>query len=315
MKDVTGKNLLSVMDRMRSMVAPETEPPACREVNWNEPHHYAVEQTERLTDISAKMAAPVQKTLQYYCDEAFVARAVGFAEHFACNLAAEVKMSRRNRFYLTLLSPDKSQAGYVELSFESAACLVAQMLRDPEAEIGKDGEMSTLEQSILLDIVQAITDALTDELALYQIKLVRAEQLTYGEWPMRFRELQEMTRFEFAAECGQAKLDASVCLLDAVLDPALGLEPVVHSPEDIKKYPERVVARMQDASMQVTAQLSSAMMTLNDILTLEAGDVIVLGQKPDCPIGVLINGQTCFKAWPARHAGRLALQVMAAANE
>lgn len=311
MKDTTAQNLLTVMNRLRSLVPPEPEPPACQEVSWNEPHHYGAEQKETLAEISTKMAACLQKTLQYYCDETFSVRAGGFAEHFACSLAAEVKTSRKNWFYLALLGADKSQAGYLELSFESAACLVGQMLRDPEAQIGKDGEMSALEQSILLDILQAITDGLSDELSLCQIKLVKTEQLTCSEWPMRFRELQDMTRFDFAAECGAAKLNAGVCLLDDVIDPAIGLKPAVHSPEDIKKYPERVIGRMQDASMQVTAQLSSAMMTLNDILTLEAGDVIVLGQKPDCPIAVLVNGQTCFKAWPARHAGRIAVQVTA----
>lgn len=311
MKAPNAQNLLHVINRMRSMVEAEPQSPACQEINWRQPHHYGADQKDKLADINQKLAACLQKTLQYYCDEAFSVRADGLSEHFAGSLAAEVKQSRKNWFFLPVMLADKSQVGFLELSFESAASLIGQMLRDPEAQIGQNGEMSALEQSILLDILTSLTDALVDELALYQIKLSRAEQLIYGEWPVRFRELQDMIRFGFSAECGQTGLSVGLCLLDEVADPALGLVRAVHSPEEIKKYPERVVGRMQEASMQVTAQLSSAMMTLSDILSLEKGDIVVLGQKSDCPLVMLVNGQMCFKAWPARHNGRIAVQMTA----
>jgi flagellar motor switch protein FliM len=183
------------------------------------------------------------------------------------------------------------------------------MLRDPEATIGEGGEMSALEQSILLDILTASAEGLIEALTEYAIEIVKTDQLVQGEWPMRFREFEEMTRFDFHAECGAAKLQLGVCLRDEELDGAAGVIRAKHSPEEIKKYPERVVTRMHDASMQVTAQLSSAMMTLSDLLSLEAGDVVVLGQKADCPISMRVNGQTCFKGWPAQRSGRLAVQV------
>lgn len=312
MQNVDPKNLFSLINRMRSLVPPEESIPACQEIVWTEPHHFGADQKEMLSALANKLAACLQKTLQYYCDEAFGVRADGLSEHFAGLLATEVKQSRKNWYFLPLLLPDRAQAGFLELSFEAAASLIGQMLRDPEAQIGQNGEISALEQTILLDILAALADSLVDELALYQIKIGRTDQLIFGEWPMRFRELQDMTRFTFKAQCGSAEMTVFLCVRDEVIDPAAGIAPAVHTAEEIKKYPDRVIARMHDAPMEVSARLSSAMMTLNDILSLEKGDIVVLDRKVDSPIDVLVNGQMCFRAWPARHLGRAAVLMTAA---
>jgi flagellar motor switch protein FliM len=309
MKNVDSQNLFGLFSRMRSMVPPEAPSPACQDVVWTEPHHYGAEAKETLNGIGRKTAACLEKTLQYYCDEAFTVRLERLSEHFASFLAAEVKQSKKNWFFMPLVLADKSHAGFLELSFESAGCLIAQMLRDPEAQIGQSGEISALEQSLLLDILLALADSLIDELAMSQIRLVKTDQLVFGDWPMRFRELQDMTRFSFNAECGPLHLSIAVCLRDETVDPAVGLAATPCSAEEIKKYPERVIGRMQEAPMQVSAQLSSATMSLNDILSLETGDVIILERKIESPIDVLVNGQMCFRAWPARHNGRAAVQV------
>ena len=66
--------------------------------------------------------------------------------------------------------------------------------------------------------------------------------------------------------------------------------------------------------MEVSARLSSAMITLNDVMTIRKGDVIVLDRKVDTPVDVLVNGQICFQAWPAQHAGRSAIVVAESNN-
>lgn len=309
MSDVNPKNLFDLINRMRSLVPAEGPQPACSEVVWTEPHHYSSEQREQLAVIGDKLAVCLQKTLQFYCDENFAVQHDGISEHFAGFLAADIKPSKKNWYFLTLMATDKSHAGFLEMSFESACLLIGQMLRDPEAQIGQAGELSALEESILLDIVQSLTEAIIDESAMYQVKMLRADQLVLGDWPVRFRELEDMIRFSFTAECGKAKMAMAYCFRDEMFDPAVGIQPVVYTADELKKFPDRVIGRMQDAAMEVTAQLSSAMMTFNDMLTLEKGDVIVLGRKTDTPIDVLVNGQMCFKAWPAQHAGRAAVQM------
>lgn len=309
MSNVDSDKLFDLMNRMRSLVPAEGPQPACSDIVWTEPHHYSDDQKEQLAAIGEKLAACLQKTFQYYCDENFAVRHDGISEHLAAMLAADIKPSRKNWYFLPLTATDKSHAGFAELSFESSCTLVGQMLRDPEAQIGQSGELSALEESILLDIVQSLTDAVIDEAAMYQVRLLRADQLVMGDWPVRFRDLEDMTRFSFSAQCGKASLSIAYCFRDEMFDPAVGIQPVVYTADELSKFPERVIARMQDAAMEVSARLSSAMMTLNDMITLEKGDVIVLNRKTDTPIDVLVNGQMCFRAWPAQHAGRTAVQM------
>jgi hypothetical protein len=309
MSDLNPNKLFDLINRMRSLVPAEGPQPDCTEIVWTEPHHYGSDQKEQLQVIGGKLAICLQKTLQYYCDENFTVQHEGVAEHFAGVLAAEVKLSKKNWYFLPLMATDKSHAGFLEMSFESACQLIGQMLRDPEAAIGQSGELSALEESILLDIVQSLTDAVIDESAMYQVKMLAADQLIKGDWPVRFREMEDMARFSFKAECGTVNLSLAYSFRDELFDPAVGLQPTVYTADELKQFPERVIGRMQEAPMQVTAQLSSATMTFNDMLALEQGDIIVLERKTDTPVDVLVNGQLCFKAWPAQYAGRTAIQM------
>ncbi|MCE5186604.1 MAG: FliM/FliN family flagellar motor switch protein [Planctomycetaceae bacterium] len=309
MKNVDSPNLLSLISRMRSMASAEPPAPACEDVTWTKPHHYSGSQKETLAALGTKLSICVQKALQYYCDEGFAVKLDEVSEHFASLLAAEVKQARKNWFYLPVLLADKQHAGFLEVSFESAASLIGQMLRDPEAQIGQNGEVSALEQSILLDILQAILESIIEEMALYQVRLAKSDQIVYGEWPIRLSELEDMTRFCFSAECGSVKFSVGFCIRDEIIDLTVGIAAAGHGPEDIKKYPELVVGRMQNAPMEVSAQLCSGSMALQDILSLEEGDVLVLEQRVDEPVFVRVNGQNCFRAWLARHAGKAAVQM------
>jgi flagellar motor switch protein FliM len=309
MSEVTSKKLFDLMSRMRSLVPEEGPQPDCSDVVWTEPHHYSSDQKEQLAMIGEKLAVCLQKTLQYYCDENFIVQHDGISEHFAAFLAAEIKPSKKNWYFLSLTATDKSHAGFVEMSFESACLLIGQMLRDPEAQIGQSGELSALEESILLDIVQSLTDAVIDESAMYRVRMLCADHLLMGDWPVRFRDLEDMTRFSFSAECGKVKFSLAYCFRDEMFDPTVGIQPLVYTAEEMKKCPERVIECLREAAMNVRAQLSSATMSFNDMLTLEKGDVIVLGRKTDTPIDVLVNGQMCFRAWPVQHAGRAAIQM------
>ena len=65
--------------------------------------------------------------------------------------------------------------------------------------------------------------------------------------------------------------------------------------------------------MEASVWLSPSMMAFQDILTLEKGDFVLLDHKVTTPLNVQINGQECFKAWPAQSAGRGAI-VLAGQN-
>ena len=51
-------------------------------------------------------------------------------------------------------------------------------------------------------------------------------------------------------------------------------------------------------------------MPLEELMGLSAGDVLVLNKKTNEPVEVLLNGESCLKAWPAQTQNRWAIVVV-----
>jgi flagellar motor switch protein FliM len=118
------------------------------------------------------------------------------------------------------------------------------------------------------------------------------------------------------------KVEGSVCLCL----PYLLMEPVVSkltafvwfsgAPRaDARADEDQVKGRLQEVPIDVVAELGSASLTLNDLLGLSAGDVVVLDHDMREPIMVRVGNRIKLRARPGTHRGRLALSIMGRVEE
>ena len=306
--DLDRKKLLNLMSRMRSQVPPEAPAVECVDVSWTEPHHFDTNATERITDIANALVGFMQRTLRGLCDDTFEVKLNAITEHYAYSLAEQTDADNSNHYFLPLSIQGKGLVGFVDFPFETCTQLIAQMLRDPESGIGEEDTLSALEESILQDIVVAITDSLLEGFSAYgEIILGKTEQIIHGQWPLPFSQLEDMFRISFQAGNAETPLELSLYLLDSVVDSVAGIQTVQISADQQKKMPEQIVERMADATVELSVWLSSSMMAFQDIVTLEKGDFVLLDHKVTTPVDVQVSGQACFKAWPAQSAGRGAI--------
>lgn len=303
------QHLLDAMRKMRSLVEPEGPAPDAATVDWRVPRRLNADAVELLMLLAAKLAAAIEKTLQSVSGQAFEVTAEGVQERYADALFGQIMQDKPKVYYLPLTQA-KAHAGFLSLPFETAAMLVGCMLRDPDAQIGKDGQISSLAESILTDAATALAETVTAGFKEYGVAaLEKTDQLVYIDWPVRFHDLEDMCEFRFKAVSGKTTLTLTLSVLDELIADIARIKGPFGKPEEKKANSDRIAKRMHDAPMRVTALLSASLMTLNDILTLEEGDVVILDRKTSEPVEVLINGQTCFAAWPAAHTGRRALLV------
>jgi flagellar motor switch protein FliM len=232
-------------------------------------------------------------------------------EHYASVLAEQIDRDSSNHYFLPLSMSGKKGVGFVGLPFETCTRLIAQTLRDPEGQIGEEDRLSALEKSILGDILSAVTDSLREGFSVYgEIVLEKGDTIVHGEWPLPFQQLEDMCQISFQAGDAETRLDISLYLLDEVVDSVAGVPTVRTTPQQRHKMPEQVIECMADAVMEASVWLSPSMMAFQDILTLEKGDFVLLDHSITTPLDVQINGQACFKAWPAQSAGRGAIVLI-----
>ena len=312
--DLAREKLLNLMNQMRSQVPPEPPAPECTDVSWTVPHHFDASAIECITDLANALAGFMQRTLRDLCDDAFEVNFNAVTEHYAYLLAEQIEQDNSNHYFLSLSMQGKGPVGFVEFPFETCTQLIAQMLRDPESQIGEEDQLSALEKSILQDIIIAITDSLREGFSTYgEIILEKGEKVIHGQWPLPFHQLEDMCRISFQAGNAETPLEISLHLLDEIVDSIAGVPTMRTTPEQRQKMPEQITECVGAAAMEASVWLSPSMMAFQDILTLEKGDFVLLDHKVTTPLNVQINGQECFKAWPAQSAGRGAI-VLAGQN-
>jgi len=306
--DLAQEKLLNLMNRMRSQVPPEPPAADCTDVSWDVPHHFDANAMECITDIANTLAGFVQRMLRGLCDDAFEVKLNAVTEHYAYFLAEQFDLDNSNHYFMPLSIQGKGPVGFVSFPFETCTLLIAQMLRDPESGIGEEDTLSALEESILQDIIVAITDSLREGFSAYgEIILEKAEKIIHGRWPLPFSQLEDMFQVSFQAGNAESPLEISLYLLDNVVDSIAGVPTVLIKPEQQQKVPEQIIERMADATVGLSVWLSPSMMMFQDILTLEKGDFVLFDHKVTTPVNVQVSGQECFKAWPAQSAGRGAI--------
>ncbi|MDH4201297.1 MAG: FliM/FliN family flagellar motor C-terminal domain-containing protein [Phycisphaerae bacterium] len=309
--DLGREKLINLMNRMRSQVPPEPPAADCSEVSWTVPHRFGAAAMKRMTDFADVLAGFMQRTLHFLCGSDVEVKPAAVTEHYASVLAEQIDHDSSNHYFLPLLMPGKKPVGFVGLPFETCTRLIAQTLRDPEGQIGEEDRLSALEKSILEDIFSAVTDSLCEGFSVYgEIVLEKADTMVHGRWPLPFQQLEDMCQISFQAGDTETRLDISLYLLDEVVDSIAGVPTVRTTPQERQKMPEQVIECMADAVMETSVWLCPSMMAFQDILTLEKGDFVLLDHSITTPLDVQVNGQVCFKAWPAQSAGRGAIVVI-----
>ena len=66
---------------------------------------------------------------------------------------------------------------------------------------------------------------------------------------------------------------------------------------------------MRRAPVQVKAVVCESNIHFRELVELQPGDILLLGKKIREPMDVLVNGQFCFQAYPARQQNKMALVI------
>lgn len=79
--------------------------------------------------------------------------------------------------------------------------------------------------------------------------------------------------------------------------------------------PPRLEELLQDVPLQLTVQLGAVQLPLAQLQQLRTGDVLLLEQRLEEPVLVLLEGTVRYTAWPGRIGSQRAVQIAATREE
>ncbi len=277
------------------------------EYNWNKPHYFDTKQFNKLDNFTKKVAKAMTVKFVDFCHSEFDVTVVSTKQHFAAELVDQAMESRQNDYYLAFGTDQDHPCGLISIPIKTAFIWATQLLGDPESEENSGRDLSQLEESLLLDLLSALIEAFSQNIWDFQ----PAKNIVRGLFPFELKGTEELCKInlDVKKKNQESGSEAYILVLCSKLESVVGKAAETvdgFSAEDISKA---ILGHMQQIPVCITAQLASTVLTLEEIMSLEVGDILLLDKKVNESIELVVSGQTAFRGRPAKSAGKHAVVI------
>jgi len=277
------------------------------EYNWHQPHCFNTDQLKKLNDFCKKVAVIATIKLNSLCQSDLTITIESTTLHFAEELFGQKSEADQN-YYMAFNNKQGQSYGLISMPTKTSITWTTQLLGEPESKQDDNIPLSLLEESLLSDVNFIIIESVSnshDSLNLEPVKII-----IQGQAPFYIEGTEELCKMTFGFQEGESdKNEFSVVM------PCSNLESIAEKSEqtvetfsnnDILKAITECLHKM---SVNVTAQLSSTVLTFEEIMGLQTGDIVLLDRKINEPINVIAENQIIFHGQPAKSAGKYSVVI------
>ena len=283
--------------------------------SWREPHYFSTEQLVELENLTGKIAAAVAERFTGFCNSPFDATIASTTQHFADEFLERPSDEAQKDYYLAFGADREPPCGLIGIPEQTAAVWAKELLGDSVSDEDSTRDQSQLEKSLLLDLRSALIGVFSGPGAACGFR--PAASIVRGRWPLELEGTEEICKISFNVKKADSEESTAAYLLIACsrLAPLLGksVQAVdAFSAADISKA---VLNHLQNMRVTVTAQLATTMLSFEEIMDLQAGDILLLDKRVDEPVELIAHGRKICRGRPAKSAGEYAVKITATAFE
>jgi len=303
------KKMQQLLAAIGSRSAEDTTQTETTEYNWRQPHYFNSGQLKNLADFAEKTAEMLTNKFTDLCQSNFNVTVASTAQHFGDEFLGETSESKKDDYHLAFGTDQNPLCGIVSMSSQTATILVTQLLGDSDSQEDSNKALSQLEESLLLDIASAIVEILSIFYDDYDFH--PAGSVVKGQLPLELQGTEELCKITFNIKKDESEnsSDAQLLIFCNILDPIVGKTAQAaggFSAEDISKA---ILDHLQEMPICVTAQLGSAMLTFEEVMSLRPCDILLLDKGTDEPVELTAEGCALFRGQAAKSAGKYAVVI------
>ncbi|MGB2866186.1 MAG: FliM/FliN family flagellar motor switch protein [Sedimentisphaerales bacterium] len=279
------------------------------EYNWHEPHYFNSEQLVKLDDFAQTAAAAVAEKFSKFCRSELNVTIASTTQHFADEFLNKPSDSEQKDYYLPFGTNQEQMCGLIGIPEQAALNWARQLLGDSESEKDPGRDLSQLEESLLLDLVSALVEVFSglDE----SFDFHSAKSIVKGQWPLGVEGTEELCKISFDVKKADSEksFETYFLILCSELESVVGKaeqDSADFSAEDVSKM---ILGHLQEIPVLITGQLASAVFTFEEIMNLQADDILLLDKRVDQPAALIVDGRTVYYGRPAKSAGKYAVTI------
>jgi len=278
--------------------------------DWNQSRYFNRKQLTRLQQFAEQVASATADRLAGIYHTVMEVELISLSQHFASDCISSQQDAEQELYYLAFGEDVNQPAwGTVAIPAQSAAALIMQLLGDNQAEPTDSHQLSRLEQSLLSDIAAAVVGAIASCLSQISAVVIGSVGKTHDAFePDPAEDLCKITlRVKQAGTDSASEL--VVLMLSQKLNAVAGAVGQNTIDSAGQQAQQAILAHLHQMPICIRARLAQKVLTFQQVMDLEVGDVVVLSKPIDEPVELLVDDRVVLRGWPAQSQGRYAVVV------
>ncbi|MHC4552271.1 MAG: FliM/FliN family flagellar motor switch protein [Planctomycetota bacterium] len=276
------------------------------EYDWRQCQYFGLAQMQRLSEFSEQVATGCGEVFTRLFNRPFEVSIVSTTQQFVKELYDP--QAESTDYAVGFGASADDSFGFVLVDRPTAMAWTGQLLGG-SSEAEEERELSTLEESLLVDIAGNVVAAFS---ASYTpANLFASTQTSCGQWPVDWDGEDEVFKITFQVKPQDAEegRQGSILVKCSQLDAVAGQDAAGQtlSGDQVRDI---VLGHISDIPVPITAKLGTVKVDLADVLGMEVDDILILDKKVNEPVELLL-GQTPFRyGRPAQSEGNYAISIM-----
>jgi flagellar motor switch protein FliM len=276
--------------------------------DWRDPHCFNEDHSNRLAAAMTQIAALLSQRFEHFYKSQFDVKVTSITQHYAEGLSTQTEPDQG--FSLPFGSEPGCPSGFLSVTAQTGLSWSTRLLGDTDTGDDADRPISSLEESLLTDLLAAVVQAFLDPLDDSH-NLRPANELLKGAPIMPYEPTIELCRLVFQiTECeGDPGVEMQFVLPAETLAPLVGKapEPKVNQPQE--QLTRLLTEHVHNMPVTVTARLAETRIGFGEVLDLATDDILLIGKPIEEPIDLMIGDRIIFRGSAAQSEGRYAVYV------
>jgi len=279
------------------------------EYDWRKPHYFSSDQLVRLDGFASTAAQAMTKRFSEFCHACYDVRIASVTQHFAEQYLDNASESDQTDYCVLFGAAPDSPTGLIGMPEQTASAWTKQLLGDSESEDDSTRELSSLEESLLLDLTSALIEAFSESSPACNFCLTG--NVIKGRIPLDLSGTEVLCKISFDVKKADSDEGSAAYLIIPCreLAPVVGKTVAAAGGFSANEVSRAILDHMQEMTVIVTAQLDSTTLTFEEVMNLQVNDMLLLEKTVDEPIELIVEGKAVFSGRPAKSGGKYAAVI------
>lgn len=306
---LTREKIQQLLAKIGKKQDPAADQIKAEEYDWTQPHYFNHRQLEKLNDFAQTLSSAVAAKCGQFFQDSFSAQPCEISQHYAQKFIAQIFENAQKDYYLILKGEKDLSCALIVVPTDTATGWLKLLLGESEVKEKSGDQLSQLEKSLLCDILCRLAEAVIS--CSQQLGLAATKKVLHENFSLDIAASEELCKISIDIKQNGSEQAGRIHLV-------LPCSRVVHAVDSSRSEktltPEQAKKVMLEYAKQlpvsVIARFPSTELSLEQILTLQKDDILMLDNKVTDPLNLVVEGKTRYLAQPVKSGGKLAARII-----